>query len=203
MVDKTPNPISHNELFRAGRTDRVRLLRKALGGNPTPKLGAADQEAVSRDLYRLLHRVQEERGIPKSKVLRQARIGDEDDSTKHLSQYATPPNRKPAKRLNKKVAAFAKLTRAAAELAGLDEEEALLEVFGRASFWQSSSTRQASPEFEELATRLRFVMDGVARKYDLTRFFGDVLKSGNSPGKHAVQATRMSARRRTGSPVKV
>lgn len=177
VIDKIPYPNPHNEPFRADRADRVRLLRNALGANPTPKLGAADQEAVSRDLHRLLQRVQEERGIAKSKILRQARIGDEDDSTKHLSQYATPPNRKPA-RLTKKVTAYANLARAAAKLAGLEEDDALLEVFGRASFWQSTITRQASPEFEELAARLRLVMDGIARKFDLTGLFVDVLKSG-------------------------
>ncbi len=179
MDDKLPYPRPHKEQMGADRAERIRHLRNALEGHRTPRLGTADGETVSRDLYKLLQRVEEERRIPKAEVLRKAGLAVAGDSTKHLSQFATPPNRKPA-RLSKKVGPYARLAKAAAKLAGLDEDESLLEVFGGASFWQSTGTRQAAEDFVQLAERLRFVMEGVARECELTRLFEGVLKGGGA-----------------------
>ena len=43
---------------------------------------------LAEALCRLLQRLEEEHDIPKAKVLLEAGIGNEGDSTKHLSQYA-------------------------------------------------------------------------------------------------------------------
>lgn len=175
--NKPPHSDLNKEQRRLDRAERVLQLRRAIAPDLAPKLGATDQEAVSRAVYGLLQRMQEERGISKAFVMREARLATEGDSTKHLLQYATPPHRKPA-RLNKKIAPYVKLAQTVARLAALDEDQTLLEVFGGASFWQSTATREASREFVELAERLRFVMGGISRKYNLAKFFSDVLNGG-------------------------
>jgi len=167
--DQSAAGIAHSE--------RTHRLRKALKDYPSQKLTIADRVAVAEALYRLMQRLEGEHGIPKEKVLREARIGGEGDSTKHMSQYAIRPGSNPD-RLRKKVGVYAKLAAEAARLARLDETEVLLEVFNQAGFWQTVIMRQASAEFVELAQRLRFVMNGVAREQGLMDFFQAVEKGG-------------------------
>jgi hypothetical protein len=161
------------------RAERVSRLREVLGQNP--KMGGEDQIIVAQALHDLLERI----GIPKRKVLDEAHIGSLADSTKHLSQYAIPRGLSPEeiqkKRLTKKSGPYKRIAEAAARLAGLDEGDTLLEVFGQANFWQHESVREARPDFEELASRLRFVAERISAKYELTKFFGDVETAGVLP----------------------
>jgi hypothetical protein len=60
------------------------------------------------------------------------------------------------KRLCQNTKPYEKIAKAAAKLAALDEEEVLLEVFGHADFAQGGA-RKPAPEFEQLASRQRFV----------------------------------------------
>jgi hypothetical protein len=152
-------------------------LRKALGPQPGPVLSPTDQKTVAEALHKLLQEIEDKHHIKKAQVMREAGLGGEGDSTKHLSQYAIPPGANPA-RLRKKAGRYEKLAKVAAKLARLDESEVLLEVFGQASFWQMTGTREPEPEFEELANRLRLIMVAVARKHTLTAFFRDVKKGG-------------------------
>ncbi len=159
----------------ASRAERLHRLRKALADKP--KLSLADQETVAQALYGLLQRTEKDHRIPKAHVMREAGLGGEGDSTKHLSQYAIPPDGN-SERLRKKAGPYEKLAKAAAKLADLDEGQVLMEVFDQASFWRSTGTREAAEEFEELAKRLRYVINAVARKHDLGSFFQDVKKCG-------------------------
>jgi hypothetical protein len=189
--DNDRKPSQKDEAARAkntgaARAEQIQRLRKALGDKdqPGPKLLArgqkapsADQLTVARALHGLLQRIENDHRISKAKVMREAGIGEEGDSTKHLSQYAIPPG-KTTSRLCIKARPYEKLAKAAARCARLDEGDVLMEVFGKASFWHSMGAREAAEEFEELARRLRYVMDAVARKHDLGAFFRDVKKCG-------------------------
>ncbi len=156
---------------------RVYRLRKALTAQPSPTLSPIDQKTVAEALHKLLREIEDKHRIKKAQVMREAGLGGEGDSTKHLSQYAILPGANPA-RLRKKAGGYEKLVKAAARLASLDESEVLLEVFGQASFWQMAGTREPEREFEELAHRLRHIAVAVARKHDLTAFFRHVKKGG-------------------------
>jgi hypothetical protein len=118
--------------------------------------------------------------------LRAAGIGSEEDSTKHLGQYAIPPGLGPvegekrSQRLRKGTEPYAKISRHAAKLANLDEDDILLEVFGAAQFWRSGGP-EVGPEFSELASRLCLIADGIAAKHGLATYFGDVERAGVSP----------------------
>jgi hypothetical protein len=71
-------------------------------------------------------------------------------------------------------------TRAAARQADLDEGDVLLEVFERANFWRHHA-REAAPEFAELASRLRFVAEGISARHKLSEFFREVERACVSP----------------------
>jgi hypothetical protein len=168
------------------RADHVRQLRIAL--TERPMMRPADQERVAQALHGLLQRVEQRHGVRKAKVLRQAGIGTNGDSTKHLSQYAIPSDLsrdeilRRSKRLRKKTAPYLAIAKAAAKLAALDEDDVLLEVFGQADFGaRAGGTREPAPEFEELASRLRYIAEGIARKYDLTAYFHEVERAGVAP----------------------
>jgi hypothetical protein len=159
------------------RIERCHRLRAALKGQASQRLPEADRVTVAEALYGLLQRVERERHIPKAKVLREAGFGSDGDSTKHLSQYAIRPDAS-RKRLRKTVGPYEKIAKVAANLANMDENEVLLEIFGQASFWQSVGTRQAGAEFEELAAHLTYVMEGIARGLGLAEFFQAVENGG-------------------------
>jgi hypothetical protein len=156
---------------------RIHRLRTALGVQPSPTLSPTDQKTVAEALYKLLQEIEREHGVKKAQVMREAGLGGDGDSTKHLSRYAIKPDGNRA-RLRKRTGGYEKIAKAAAKLSARDESEVLVEVFGQASFWQKTGTREPEPEFEELADRLRYIMDAVARKHDLTAFFQDVKKGG-------------------------
>jgi hypothetical protein len=178
----TPEDLAMRESqSRANRAELARQLRNELrpGSKRGPIMRREDQIAVAQALYGLLKRVEEHPGIPKRAVLIEAGIGNEkEDPTKHLSEYAIPPNLRPEERAKKRLCKNAKpyerIAKAAAKLAALDEDEVLLEVFGQADFWTRGGARKPASEFEELAFRLRFVAEGVAAKHNLTAFFRDV-----------------------------
>jgi hypothetical protein len=163
----------------AARAEQIHRLRKALGDKDQagPKLSSADQLTVAHALHGLLQRIKKDHRISQAAVMRKAGISEEEHPTKHLSQYAIPPGRNPS-RLCVKARPYEKLAKAAATLAHLDEGDVLMEVFGRASFWRSMGAREATEEFEDLARRLRYIMEAVARKHNLGAFFRDVKKCG-------------------------
>jgi hypothetical protein len=152
-------PSQKDEIVRATNTARAKQIQRALGdtNQAGPRLRSADQEIVAHALYGLLEQIEKDHRISKAEVMREAHLGGDGDSTKHLSQYAIPKGGSP-KRLRKKAGSYAKLARAAAKLSGLDEDEVLMEVFGQASFWSSMGAREPAEEYEELATRLRYIM---------------------------------------------
>ena len=161
---------SQTEAFR---TEQIRRLRIALDGQPSRKLSPADQKTVAEALHKLLERVGEE---TKAAVLRAVKI-----SSKHLSHYAIPEGGSPAG-LRKKVARYVEIAQAATRLAKLNEGDVLWEVFGQASFWKrATGTPEPAREFEDLAERLRLIMEGVARKHQLTDFFRDVERACVAP----------------------
>jgi hypothetical protein len=137
-------------------------------------------------LHDLLDRVERQHRISKANTLREAGIGAPGDSTKHLSQYAISRDlpdeeiQRRSARLRKGTRPYEKIARAAARLAGLAEDDRLVEVFGQANFWRGD-VFEAAPEFVELARRLRFVADAISTKYNLTTFFREVEKAGVSP----------------------
>jgi hypothetical protein len=177
-MDKERLPKTDNQPAQGVDRDELgNRLRKVLKARPSPKLSPDDQRIVAEALYRLMQRVEKEHGEPKAKVIRKAQMGGDGDSTKHLSHYAIRPGAN-AGRLRQKVEPYVKLTETAAKLAGIDETEALLEVFGRATSLQTNNTESAPAEFVELAGRLRFVMEGVAREQGLTEFFQAVERGG-------------------------
>jgi hypothetical protein len=185
QVPKRPAPeqvAAQNLRNRAREIDR---LRRALAGNPSPMMRHDDSIAVAEALYVLLDRLERQQRIPKSKVLREAGIGSEGDSTKHLGQYAIPPGLPPgdrekrSQRLRKGAKRYVGIVEAAARLANLDEDEALLEVFGAAQFWRSGGAEEKR-EFSELAQRLCLIVEGIAAKHDLTTYFRDVERAGVS-----------------------
>jgi hypothetical protein len=169
---------------RRGREERIDQLRSVLGENH--KMGGEDQITVAQALYDLLDRIERQHRITKAKILREAGKGSEGDSTKHLSHYAIPRDlpleeiQRRSARLRKGTEPYKNIARAAARLADLDEGNVLLQVFEQASFWRGVG-REAAPGFVELAFRLRFVADGISKKYDLDTFFREVERAGVSP----------------------
>jgi len=170
----------------AARAEQIQRLRKALGDKDQagPKLRprglkapSADQLTVAHALHGLLQRIETDHRISKADVMRKADISEKEHPTKHLSQYAIPLGGNPSRlRINARL--YEKLAKAAATLAHLDEGDVLMEVFGHASFWRSKGAREATEEFEDLARRLRYIMEAVARKHNLGAFFRDVKKCG-------------------------
>jgi hypothetical protein len=169
---------------RRGREERISGLREVLRENR--KMGGDDQIVVARALYDLLDRIEGQYHIAKAKILREAGIGGDGDSTKHLSQYAIPRDlpleeiQRRSTRLRKGTEPYKNIASAAARLAGLEVGDSLLEVFERANFWRHGA-REPAPEFAELASRLRFIADGISTKYDLTTFFREVERAGVLP----------------------
>jgi hypothetical protein len=182
----TPEEAAQRKIeAQAHHAERSRRLRMAL--KEPPRMQGDDQITAAEALHGLLERMEQRHGVRKKEVLRGAGIGSKEDSTKHLSQYAIPQDLTPeevrmrSKRLRKNVRPYLAIAKAAAKLAGLDEDEVLLELFGHAGSWARSGTREPAPESEKLAERLRFVTAGIARKYELTAFFREVEKAGVAP----------------------
>jgi len=166
---------------RAASADRATTLRTALSAN-LPMI-PADQITVAEGVWRLLDRLTRA-GVSKAAVLQKAINAKKEDSTKWLNQYALNPNRplgsKAGLRLNKKPGRYIKIIDVAAELGGVNSNDALLEVFEATSLAASSKASLAAPEFEELARQLREVGGAVAVKYDLQRFFQSAYRAGVS-----------------------
>jgi hypothetical protein len=164
---------------RRDREERIIRLREVLAKNEKMRT-EDDRKVVAEALYKLLKRI----GIRGETALLAANIGREHDSSKHLSHYAIPSGLSPEeikrRRLNVKPEKYARIAEAAARLADLGEGDVLLQVFGQASFWRGVE-REAAPEFVELASRLRFIADGISTKYDLDSFFREVERAGVSP----------------------
>jgi hypothetical protein len=181
---KRPTPEQVAMEDRRGRDERISRLDEVLAENP--KMGREEQIAVAQALYDLLDRIERERRSTKAKILREAGIGAEGDSTKHLSQYAIsrdlPPEeiKRRSSRLRKGTKPYKNIAVAAAQLAGLDKGDVLLEVFEQANFLREDR-REAAAEFVDLAYRLRLVADAISRDYHLTDFFREVERAGVSP----------------------
>ncbi len=165
------------EQSKKSRLERGQSLRNALDAVGSTKLSLEDRKAVATALRRLLDRVEKQFQISKASVLEKANIGGAGSSTKYLSYHAILPG-KNADSLRKKVQGYVKIAKKAAELAVLDETKVLLEVFGQASFWQSSNARETEPKFHELADRLKTVLNAISTKRNLARFFREVANGG-------------------------
>jgi hypothetical protein len=162
---------------RRDHAERIKRLREVLRENQ--QLRGADQIIVAQALYELLVRIEKEHGIRKAKILREAGI-----ASRHQGHYAIRKDLTPgeiqSKHLRKGTDPYKKIAEAAAKLAGLDEGEVLIEIFGQVNF-RPSPAREPAEGFEELATRLRFVADSISKKHELTKFFRKVEKAGVLP----------------------
>lgn len=167
------------EMDRISHGQRIR--RRLEESRPWP-LRPTEQEEVARALYAVLERTSRNHGIRKASVLREAGLKSEGDPTKHLSQYTLPPhpadNAARRGRLRKKAEPYARIAKAAASLAGLDEDSVLGEVFAAASPEASSRVDADIEKYEELARVLRTGVEGIARRLNLQDYFLAVQKSG-------------------------
>lgn len=158
---------------------RADLLKKNLEDRRSRSMSRRDQEAVAIGVWHLLNRL-EDRSISKALVLREAGIGNDTDSTKHLGQYALDPNRttedRASLRLRKKPGAYLKIVETAARLGGWDRDELLLEVFSKTSLSVSEGGRVAAPEFEDLAQTLNAIADAISTKHCLQSYFRAVAR---------------------------
>ena len=177
-----PNPDrgrAHDDAAaREQRRERAKAIREQI--NRRPKMSRVEQQWVAEALWRLLDRTQI-RGVSKATVLRSAGIGSKGDSTKHLAQYAInpawPQERKDRARLTKNPAPYGKIADAAADLAGWDPDQTLVELFGGTSLVAGSGIRAATPDCEMLAQTLRDVADAVAIKHDLKSLFQKISRA--------------------------
>lgn len=101
----------------------------------------ADRVRVAQNLFGILKRFEQHTGQRKVNVVRAANIGDVDnrtESTKRLDLYALDPEKQASPkrigRLVKSHAKYRKLAGTAAELAGWDSQEILLDLFEGSSY---------------------------------------------------------------------
>ncbi len=158
--------------------ERAAILRPKV---ETGRLLAADQRPVKEALWHVFEEAQK-RGIKKRQILDEARKGHREDSTKHLSQYVINPHweedRKSRARPTTKAITLCNIMDAAVRLAGLDPDATLIKVFGSASL-QISGQVPAAPEYEDLAKKLRDIVDVVATKQRLQDYFQKVAREGH------------------------
>ena len=166
--------------------ERANSLRAVLDGSPPPKMSREDQVSVAEALWLILDRAKTRSGISTATVMRDAGIGGEGDSTKHLGQYAVcptwPQQRKSKARLTKKPASYRRLAEAAARLAGWDQDDILIELFGKTSLFGDAPSLHSAPEYEELARTLCAVANAVAVKHKLQEYFQSVARRRPSLG---------------------
>ncbi len=133
------------------------------------KLNDPDREIVSRNMWKMLGRLHEEHDVKKSAVFRAVFPKCEDNPTKYLSQFATAPDRTPSKRLSRKFQTYFTILEKAKVLCP-DAGDLVVEVFADAQFWRKYQ-RSADSRHLELMQKLCFVMNGVANKTDLQKYF--------------------------------
>jgi hypothetical protein len=183
----------HHEKQQAA--ERAAALRRDIAKNRpmTPE----DQRLVAESLWQILSRA-ETSGVSKAKVLLDAGIGGEGDSTKHLSQYAIPPDRPEnlKHRLNKKPQQYAALAKSCASLAGIDGDATLIELFSKSSLMTLASPSSAAPQYERLAKSLRDIAKAVAAKHDLQDYFRTIWRAKATLGVDEVSAERAEASER-------
>ena len=100
QVPKRPAPEQVTAQNLRNRAQEAARLRRALEEKPSPMMAREDSITVAEALYALLGRIEQQQRIRKAKVLRAAGIGSEEDSTKHLGQYAIPPALDPSNARN-------------------------------------------------------------------------------------------------------
>ncbi len=162
-----------DERAERGRELKSRLDEK-LRTSRKWKLTPEDTLIVSTAMWHLMERAAK-RGVAKAKIMRDARIGSDADSTKHLGAYTTNPHteavdtsrRKKTRTLDR----YMNLIKAASPL--LEEEVAILimDLFEQTSLMGPESAVRAADEYEQLAQRLRDVAAALDAKHGLKAYF--------------------------------
>ena len=161
------------------RAERISRLREVLRKNQ--KLSVADHISVAKAVNDLLLRIEKERGIRKAEILRAAKI-DSKRQWDHMLGANDPPDVIESRLSRQRTGTkhYKEIAVAWARLAGYDEGDVLLGVFGQVDF-RPTPAGEPDEGFEELANRLWLVADGISKKYDLTTFFREVERLGVSP----------------------
>jgi hypothetical protein len=184
LRDASPSTAAEQEAQREERRQRCRVLIAKLEKNPV--LSRDDQLEIATGVWRVLERVELQGRAKKAQIMRAAGIGAPGDSTKHLGQYAVnpawPESRLRNVRLNKKPIPYLKLVQKAAELAGWNQDDTVLEVFSTISIAMLRRPRLADAAFEDLAKTLRDIGGAIAAKHDLQAYFKLLSRTGPTFG---------------------
>src|SRR5260370_1273864 len=108
-----------------------------------------ERRIVARQLHDILEEFQKCTGRKKEEVLRAANIGGSGDSTKQLYTYTLPPEGETEERISKLTQHTHKyrlIAEKAAEIAGWDSKEALIELFHGSSYDDSTQAFDSLPE---------------------------------------------------------
>ena len=121
-------------------------------------------------MWKMLERLHKEHDVKKSAVFRAVFPKCEDNPTKYLSQFATASGRQtPSKRGYTKFSTYFDFLRKV-EADWPDAGDLVVEVFAEAQFWRKYQ-RSADSRHVKLMQDLCLVMNGVARKTDLQKYF--------------------------------
>lgn len=147
-----------------GRPPSVRAaaIEAAIRARPMMKR-ASERLLVGENMWRILQRLEDSVGVSKSAVLREARLGRPEESTKRLPLYAVKVGLDEAtraergKKLTQHAEKYKKLIEGAGKLSGIPEDELIAELFAGTSY------EDGVPEFPDHVLDLKDKLDRMVR----------------------------------------
>jgi hypothetical protein len=179
------------EREREARRRRIERAKAAMESEPKMKT-LSERKRVARNLWDLLeHYEKGTAGVRKATVLVAAEISNPEESTKRLPRYAlrpstedqiqTPDARKAydeklRKLLSPTIKKYKEVALKGAELAGEDQDEALLQLLSGTRYLNSQTARRepdslAYEAAETISEQLHAFVDRLAATHDLARYF--------------------------------
>lgn len=180
------------EREREARRRRLQRAKAAMESEPRMKT-LSERKRVARNLWDLLeHYEKGTAGVRKATVLVAAEISNPEDSTKRLPRYALRPStedqiqtpdarraydEKLRKLLSPNIKKYKELALKGAELAGEDQDEALLQLLSGTRYLDPQTARRepdslAYEAAEIISEQMHDFVDRLAATYDLARYFG-------------------------------
>ena len=169
-IEKPSDPSKQNKPVMAARARRIREVVAGV------RLSGADQVRVAENMWRILEEA-ERRGVSKAKVLQAAGVGSEGDSTKRLPRFAINPDfdsgtkEKRAVQLTQTAQKYLRIAEKAGEMVESESDAYVAMLFNGTRFASAGDAVVTEDVHAELASLLRIVCAGVARKHDLQRVF--------------------------------
>jgi hypothetical protein len=173
------HPRANADVDVESRARRAEAVRAKIEADDTTS--AADRPRIAENLFRLLARLEKDKGVKRARLCQAVFNRPEEESTKRLRLYALDPGKEGEKRekqiseLTTSITNYVALAEAAARSAGEDVDDALLHLVHGTSFAKAGTLRPEDPMTRDLKAPLIHHLERatakVASEADLQRTF--------------------------------